>query len=90
MSAAEARARGVTEKLENFAAMKPRRRREAEAASIKMQAAYRGRIARKRARALREGTPRRTRRGSGCSTPSKRRLWLLGSSVWATPSTRRR
>ena len=35
--------------------MKPRRRREAEAAAIKMQAAYRGRIARKRVRALREG-----------------------------------
>jgi len=55
VSAAEARARGVTEKLENFAAMKPRRRREAEAAAIKMQAAYRGRIARRRVRALREG-----------------------------------
>ena len=55
VSAAEARARGVSEKLENFAAMKPRRRREAEAAAIKMQAAYRGRIARRRVRALREG-----------------------------------
>lgn len=55
VSAAEARARGVTEKLENFAAMKPRRRREAEAAAIKMQAAYRGRIARRRVLALREG-----------------------------------
>ena len=54
VSAAEARARGVTEKLENFAAMKPRRRREAEAAAIKMQAAYRGRIARRRVRALKE------------------------------------
>ena len=54
VSAAEARARGVTEKLENFAASKPRRRREAEAAAIKMQAAYRGRIARRRVRALKE------------------------------------
>ena len=55
VSAAEARARGVIEKLENFAAAKPRRRREAETAAIKMQAAYRGRIARRRVRALKEG-----------------------------------
>ena len=52
VSAAEA-ARAASPR--NFAAMKPRRRREAEAAAIKMQAAYRGRIARKRVRALREG-----------------------------------
>jgi hypothetical protein len=55
VSAAEARARGIVEKLENFAAAKPRRRREAEAAAIKMQAAYRGRIARRRVLALKEG-----------------------------------
>ena len=54
VSAAEARARGIVENLENFAAAKPRRRREAEAAAIKMQAAYRGRIARRRVRALKE------------------------------------
>ena len=54
VSAAEARARGSVEKLENFAAATSRRRRAAEAAAIKIQALYRGRVARRRARALKE------------------------------------
>jgi hypothetical protein len=55
VSAAEAKARSVAEKLEDFAVAKPRRRRAAEAAAVKVQAAWRARMARRRVAAMREG-----------------------------------
>lgn len=55
VSAAEAKAREVVEKMENFALAKPRRQREATAAAIRVQSAYRARMARRRVAAMRAG-----------------------------------